>query len=161
METKLPSNPTYRETARLLTESVEAEETYLYLLECERPNETVQTMIQRAESHSYYNTAPSWMEIALRAHHLVYVGQTENPIGRITTHAQGTDDAALFTRLFPPHAVRQLKRCDSRDDALRREALLRQRLNEAIEKLFAYSDLEGDENWFTTIDDSDTAGVVG
>lgn len=71
MGVKLPSNPTYRETAHLLTEYVDAEETYLYLLECERPNETIQTMRLQAEGLSYYDTAPSLLEIALRVHHLV------------------------------------------------------------------------------------------
>lgn len=158
---ELPPEASYRDIAQLLDEHVEPEQTYLYLLECRRPNETVYTITRRAETLSQYDTAPSWLEIALRAKHLVYVGQTTKPLSRITNHAQGNEYAALFMRLFPPHSIKQLKRCESRDDALRREALLRQRLNDAFDALFAYSDLNTGEHWFATIDDRDTSGIVG
>jgi predicted GIY-YIG superfamily endonuclease len=161
MNIDLPVEASYRESAQRLDEHVESEHMYLYLLECRRPNETVYTITHRAETLSHYDTAPSWLDIALRADHLVYVGQTDDPISRITNHVQGTEYAALFTRLFPPQSVHHLKRCDSREDALQREALLRQRLNEAFDALFAYSDLDDGEHWFGTIDDRDTSGIVG
>lgn len=161
MDIELPSDAGYRDIAQCLDEEVEPDQQHLYLLECRRPNETVYTITQRAQTFSHYDTVPSWLDIALRAEYLIYVGQTSDPISRITNHAQGNEYAALFTRLFPPQSVRQLKPCDSETDARHREALLRQRLNDMFDAFFAYSDLDTGEHWFDTINDRDTSGIVG
>lgn len=157
MEIELPENARYREVAKRLEHHVDEDGNYRYILECKRPNQPPAILRRRAKQFSLYDSVPVWMDDALAAHTLVYVGQTSNPSSRLTSHVQGNERAALFTRLFPPSVLRELKGFESRFEAEASEQTLRQRLNRMFrdDRFFAYSDLGDGEAWNGSLRDDD------
>lgn len=60
---------------------------------------------------------PNWVEQAVEADEVYYVGQTLDPVDRITEHATGGDNSAYATRLFPPKSIVYMERVQDREHA--------------------------------------------
>ncbi|MDS0473792.1 DUF5797 family protein [Natrinema sp. 1APR25-10V2] len=69
---------------------------------------------------------PNWVEQAVEADEVYYVGQTLDPVDRIAEHATGGDNSAYATRLFPPKSIIHMERVQDREEAKALEDLIAQ-----------------------------------
>lgn len=136
---------------------------FLYMIECRRrykgskqSMESNRDIRQRAESLKKYDDLP-WLDTCLDAHTLIYVGETSDVAKRLYQHMWEhweNGNAALFTKLFPPHLLRDLRVFPNRSAAELEEKHIRRVINEQLqnEKAFAYSDVGDNENWVSFFD---------
>lgn len=64
---------------------------------------------------------PSWIELAYEVDELFYVGWSNRIYKRITDHVVGANDAALFTKLFPPKKIEDIHWFNTVSEARRAE----------------------------------------
>lgn len=69
---------------------------------------------------------PRWIEQAVEADEVYYVGQTLDPVDRIVEHATAGEESAYATRLFPPTSIVHIERVESRKNAYAMEDLISQ-----------------------------------
>lgn len=69
---------------------------------------------------------PKWVEQAVEADEVYYVGQTLDPVDRIAEHATAGDNSAFAARLFPPVSVIHMERVQNREEAKALEDLIAQ-----------------------------------
>jgi len=131
---------------------------YLYMIECRRKYEGSLTAMEgdhsirkRANALKQYDSLP-WLNRCLEAHTLVYIGESSDIVRRLHEHMWDRSQngrAALFTKLFPPHYLRDLKWFPNKDAATLAEKNVRKILNRQFrdQKAFAYSDVDENETW--------------
>ncbi|MGQ3329923.1 DUF5797 family protein [Halorubrum sp. FL23] len=69
---------------------------------------------------------PRWIDQAVEADEVYYVGQTTKPVERIVEHAIAGDESAYATRLFPPASIVHIEQVESRENAYAMEDLISQ-----------------------------------
>ncbi|WP_157969448.1 DUF5797 family protein [Haloplanus rubicundus] len=65
----------------------------------------------------HHSNFPKWVEQAVEADEVYYVGQTSDPVDRIAAHATASDRSAYASRLFPPVSITHIERVQSRNRA--------------------------------------------
>lgn len=70
-----------------------------------------------------FNYSP-WVEQAVEADEVYYVGQTRNPRKRIADHATGSDEGAYATSLFPPESLIHIESAENKQTAVALEDLI-------------------------------------
>jgi hypothetical protein len=123
-------------------------EFYVYVLECEpeislrRPlvgfdGKAIQNAVQAGEDAwldhpakirppmgDHQSNFPKWVEQAVEADEVYYVGQTRDPVSRIAEHATAGEKSANATRLFPPRDLIHIESVDSWEGANALEDLI-------------------------------------
>jgi hypothetical protein len=70
-----------------------------------------------------FNYSP-WVEQAVEADEVYYVGQTQNPQNRIIQHATADDEGAYATSLFPPERLIHIENVGDKQTAVALETLI-------------------------------------
>ncbi|WP_251331458.1 DUF5797 family protein [Haloplanus pelagicus] len=123
-------------------------EFYIYVLECQseislrRPlvgfdGKAIQNAVQAGEDSwlelpakirppmgGHESNFPKWVEQAVEADEVYYVGQTRDPVNRIVEHATAGEKSANATRLFPPKSLIHIEAADSWEEANALEDLI-------------------------------------
>lgn len=87
--------------------------------------------IKTEEEREQIGVAPGWWHHSCRSDELYYVGYTDNLGRRLSDHVLGTDDGALFTKVFEPNALLFVREYDTQELALEREKQIARTLNDS------------------------------
>jgi predicted GIY-YIG superfamily endonuclease len=94
------------------------------------------------EERVLIEVAPDWWGRVCRADIIYYVGYTDNLGKRLSDHILGTEDGALFTKVFEPDALLSVREYDTQKLAMKREKQVAKTLNDFENYNLFYTDYQ-------------------
>jgi predicted GIY-YIG superfamily endonuclease len=111
-------------------------ENAVYVLKCHSPAHKNDIR----PPHDEYE--PTYVDEALLADHLYYVGWSNRVAHRILQHIRGTAEGANFTKQFPPETLKEIRWYDSEKRAKGQEAAVAEEYTQRVIDLSKLDEME-------------------